>query len=193
MSALTANNADLRESLRVFQTIPADNTYNHGASRALRAANTFSGSGTVGAGVGALINSTYQGRGSTVGSFTGVSTTATYTGSNTITMASLTGTFSSASLTSAGRATNIYGAQTSASLSSGNGANPTAGSVYALRSDSTHSATGTTTDAMYGVYGTTNTTGTGATTTRMQGGYFQASCGNGSGGGAVTVPTHRGV
>lgn len=193
VSALTANDTNLTHGLTVRKTVPAASTYNHGNQRGVVLSTDFRGSGTSGVVQGLFSQTIYSGTGASVGTISGTVVSATYTGTNTITAANIYGASANAGIASSGRATNMYGGSFVASVSSNGSSNPTAGTVYGVRGDATHSSTGKTVDAMYGSYGIANATSSGGTATRIQGGYFQASVGNGSGGGVVTAPTHRGI
>lgn len=191
VSGLTANNTTVSAAQLIRNSVYAENPYNHGASRGLQIANVFGGSGTVGALQGILASTNYCGTGSSTGAIQGGSFAATYQGGNTITIANIYGNQSSANVTSAGRATNLHGAANTASVSSVGEQSPTAGTIYGTYSTASHSSIGKTVDNMYGVWGLANATASNGTVTRIQGGFFQASVGNGTGGSTVTSGTHR--
>jgi hypothetical protein len=193
VSALTANDTNITNGFTVRKTVPAANTYNHGIQRGQSILTDFSGSGTSGAVQGLFSSATYRGTGASSGQIAGASCNAVYTGTNTITIGSVLGVISNSTISSNGRATNLYGGLFTGSVASSGSQNPTAGTVYGVRGDATHTSTGKTVDAMYASYGLASATSTGGTATRIQGGFFQASAGNGSGGGAVSAPTLRGV
>jgi hypothetical protein len=193
VSGLTANDTNITNGLAVRKTVQASSTYNHGVNRGIFVNNSFFGSGSCGNMQSGNFQLSYGGSGSSIGSLVSVVGTTSFNGTTTGTTSIVSGVQGIANVLSAGRATNIYGGQFSGQLFSSGSQNPTAGTIYGVRAEASHASTGKTVDAMYGTYGLANATSNGGAATRIQGGFFQASVGNGTGGAAVTAPTHRGV
>jgi len=185
VSGITANDTNLTRGLTIRKAVTSSKSYNHGNSVGATSLVDFRGSGTSGAIQGITASSIYSGLGTSSGAVTGISGNSNYLGTNTITIANVQGVSGGAFVQSAGRATNVYGGSFTAQVASSGALNPTAGTVYGVRGDASHSSTGKTVDNMYAVYGLANATATGGTVTRIQGGFFQASVGNGTGGGTV--------
>lgn len=193
VSNISANDTNVTNGFAVRKAVPSSNTYNHGVQRGILSTTQFRGSGTSGAVQAGQFAATYGGTGSSSGAVTGAFGSATYVGTNTLTIGAMQGISGTGSISSNGRVTSLYGGTFTASVASSGSQNPTAGTAYGVRGDVVHTSTGKTVDNMYGVYGNVNATATGGTATRIQGGYFQASVGNGTGGGAVSASSHRGV